>query len=62
MKKTRLFAVIALVIAMLVVALPAYAADPNPGEGNTDVIVTNTNQNTSASAGQCDGHLLQPGW
>lgn len=48
MKKTRTFAVIALVIAVLVTALPAYA-DPNPGEGNTDVIVTNTNQNTGAT-------------
>jgi hypothetical protein len=49
MKKTQMVAVIALVVAMLVVALPAYASDPNPGEGNTDVIVTNTNQNTGAA-------------
>ena len=49
MKKTRLFAVMTLVVVMLVVALPAYAADPNPGEGNTDVVVTNTNQNTGAA-------------
>ena len=49
MKKTRMFAVIALVVAMLVMALPAYASDPNPGEGNTDVIVTNMNQNTGAA-------------
>ena len=50
MKKTQMIAVIALVVAMLVMALPAYAADPNPGEGNTDVVVTNTNQNTGAAA------------
>ena len=50
MKKTQMVAVIALVVAMLVMALPAYAADPNPGEGNTDVIVTNMNQNTGAAA------------
>ena len=49
MKKTQMVAVIALVVAMLVMALPAYAADPNPGEGNTDVVVTNTNQNTGAA-------------
>ena len=49
MKKTQMVAVIALVVAMLVMALPAYASDPNPGEGNTDVIVTNTNQNTGAA-------------
>ena len=50
MKKKQMVAVIALVVAMLVMALPAYAADPNPGEGNTDVVVTNTNQNTGAAA------------
>ena len=49
MKKTRIFPVIALVVAMLVMALPAYASDPNPGDGNTDVIVTNMNQNTGAA-------------
>jgi hypothetical protein len=49
MKKTRMFAIMALIVAMLLAALPAYAADPTPGEGNTDVVVTNTNQNTGAS-------------
>ena len=48
MKKTRMFVVIALVMAVLVTALPAYASDPTPGEGNTDVIVANMNQNTAA--------------
>lgn len=51
MKKTRLFTVLGLVLVTLLAALPAYA-DPNPGEGNTDVIVTNTNQNTGAAAAQ----------
>ena len=45
MKKTRMFAVIALVMAVLVSAMPAYASDPYPGEGNTDVIVANMNPN-----------------
>ena len=49
MKKTRSFAIMALVVIALVVPVPANAADPNPGEENTDVIVTNTNQNTAAS-------------
>lgn len=48
MKKMRVFAVMMLVVMVLLAAVPAYAADPNPGEGNTDVVVTNTNQNTSA--------------
>lgn len=51
MKKTRLFTVLGLVLVTLMAALPAFA-DPNPGEGNTDVIVTNTNQNTGASPAQ----------
>lgn len=51
MKKTRLFILVGLTLVMLLAALPAYA-DPNPGEGNTDVIVTNTNQNTGAAAAQ----------
>ena len=49
MKKTRIFAVTALVVAVLLAAVPVYASDPNPGEENTDVIVTNTNQNTAAT-------------
>ncbi len=51
MKKTRLFILIGLALVMLMAALPAFA-DPNPGEGNTDVIVTNTNQNTGSAAAQ----------
>jgi hypothetical protein len=51
MKKTRLFMALGLALVLLMAALPAYA-DPNPGEGNTDVIVTNTNQNTGSAPAQ----------
>lgn len=49
MKKTRLFSIVALVLLLALTAVPAFAADPNPGSGNTDVVVTNTNQDTAAS-------------
>ncbi|MCS6844730.1 MAG: hypothetical protein NZ528_10510 [Caldilineales bacterium] len=49
MKKTRLFSLIGVALLLVLTALPAFAADPNPGSGNTDVVVVNTNQNTSAS-------------
>lgn len=50
MKAIRMFGLIGLILALLVTAVPAFAADPNPGEGNTDVVVVNTNQDTNASA------------
>ena len=40
-----MFAVTVLIVTVLLAAMPAYASDPNPGEANTDVIVTNTDQN-----------------
>jgi hypothetical protein len=51
-------AVIALIV-MLMAAVPAFAA-PDPGEGNTDVIVTNTNQNTGAPAAQVTAIYYNP--
>ena len=44
---------------MLLAVVPAYA-DPNPGEGNTDVIVTNTNQTTGASPAQVTAVYYNP--
>jgi len=48
MKKLRLFSVLSMVLVLLMTAVPAFAADPDPGSGNTDVVVVNTNQDTGA--------------
>jgi hypothetical protein len=49
MKKTRVISILGVVLALLLTAMPAFAADPVPGSGNTDVVVSNTNQDTAAA-------------
>lgn len=48
--KLRLFSIAALILVLLIAAVPAFAADPVPDKGNTDVVVVNTNQNTGSGA------------
>lgn len=49
MNKARVFRIIGVALALTLVALPAFAADPNPGKGNTDVVVQNTTASTAAA-------------
>lgn len=60
MKKTRVISILGLVLALLLTAVPAFAADPNPGSGNTDVVVANTNQDTSAAAADVTAVYYNP--
>lgn len=49
MKKLRLFSAVSVILVLLMAAAPAFAADPNPGKGNTDVVVVNTNRSGPAA-------------
>jgi hypothetical protein len=60
MKKTRMISILGVVLALLLTAMPAFAADPNPGSGNTDVVVANTNQNTSDPAADVTAVYYNP--
>ena len=67
MKRTRIFSIAGIVLALMLVAVPVFAADPNPGRGNTDVVIQNT-ANAAASAkaiyydeqGNIDAELPKP--
>lgn len=49
MNKLRLFGAMSVILVLLMAAAPAFAADPNPGKGSTDVVVVNTNRSGSAA-------------
>lgn len=61
MKKSRMLVMLGLVLTLLLTAMPALAADPNPGNGNTDVVVVNTNQNTADPPAAVTALYYEPG-